>query len=294
MAAEVTADNTKPTNWGRWGAADQRGSLNLLTPDRVLAALARPRTGTTYSLGTPVEKRGVITAGRNPTWHVTTSVVDPQAPGNGRAEDVIMLHTHAHTHIDGLGHVWFDGKLYNGVNASDAVGRGGTKHGSVDRYGPIIGTALVLDLTAGRAPFEPGEVITAQALEEATERADVARDEVDILLIRVGWTEVFWHDRERFESGAPGLGPEATDWVADLDVAVVGMDCAAFEPIPPPSGVHPLAVHRRLLHELGTPMIESLDLSAPAQAGVSSGLFVATPLPIQKGLGSPVNPVLVV
>lgn len=294
MPAEALGGTVGRTNWGRWGSDDQRGSLNLLTPERVLSALARPRQGSTFSLGTQIGKRGVITSGRNQTWHVTTSVEDPTTPGNGRAEDVVMMHTHAHTHIDGLGHSWFDGKLYNGVDARQAVGRGGSNHGAVDKYGPIVGTAMLLDLTQGRKPFEPGEIVTADALERAAGRADVSGEETDVLLIRVGWTEVFFADRARFESGAPGLGPDATEWVAAQDVAVVGMDCAAFEPMPPPPGVHPLAVHRRFLHDLGTPMMESLDLSAPAAAGVTSGLFVATPLQIQRGLGSPLNPVLVV
>jgi len=289
----VAATDEHRTNWGRWGDADERGTLNLLTPETVAKALARPRSGRVFSLGTPIGKRGVNTPGRNPTWHVTTTVEDPHAPGNGRAEDVLVLHTHAHTHIDGLAHGWFDGTIYNGIDAKKAVGRGGSNVAGVDKYGPIIGTALLLDVTVGRDPFEPGEPVTADALEQAAARADIPAAEADIVLVRVGWTELFWSDRERYESGSPGLSPEATEWVAALDPAVVGMDTSAIEPQPAPPGVHPLAVHRRFLHDLGTPLIESLALAEPGAAGVTSGLFVATPLNIERGLGSPLNPVLV-
>jgi len=291
---QVSVDVVRHDNWGRWGPLDERGTLNLLTPERVTAALGRPRSGRTFSLGTTIGKRGIVSPSRNPTWHVTTTVEDPSTPGNGRAEDIVAFHTHAHTHIDGLAHSWFDGKIYNGFPAERAVGRGGSNLAGVEKYGPIIGTGLLLDVTIDRAPFGPGERVTARELDNAASRADIDPADADVLMIRVGWTELYWTDRRLYESGSPGLGPDAVEWLAGYDPAVIGMDTAAIEPLPPTKGVHPLAAHRRFLHELGTPLIESLALAEPAEAGVSSGLFIALPLPIDRGLGSPLAPVLVV
>lgn len=290
MAAEAAVRD----NWGRWGADDERGTLNLLTPERVAAALARPRIGRTFGLGTPIGKRGIVSPSRNSTWHVTTTVEDPSSPGDGRAEDVVAFHTHAHTHIDGLAHSWFDGKIYNGFPADRAVGRGGSNLAGVDKYGAIIGTGLLLDVTVGRDPFRAGERVTADELARAADRADIDPADADIIMVRVGWTELYWRDRRTYESGSPGLGPDATEWLASHDPAVLGMDTAAIEPLPPSDGIHPLSVHRRFLHELGTPLIESLALAEAAMAGVTSGLFIAIPLPIHRGLGSPLDPVLVV
>ena len=45
-------------NWGRWGDDDERGSLNLLTPERVLAATHVCTTGKVYSLSLPIQQRG--------------------------------------------------------------------------------------------------------------------------------------------------------------------------------------------------------------------------------------------
>lgn len=282
-----------PTNWGRWGERDQRGALNLLTPERVARALAAPRTGRVYTLGTEVSKRGVITGKRNATWHVVTQVEDPGDPGRGRAEDVLTMHTHAHTHIDGLAHAWFDGKLYNGVPAKSAVGRGGTRHGGVEHYGGIVGEAVLLDVTAVRE-IGPGTAITAEDLRAAAEHARVDPAEADIVLVRTGWTEVFAQDPELFEKGYPGLAPDGARWVAEQDPAVVGMDAPAIEPVPPPPGADPLGVHHLLLHRMGIPMIESMDLAEIAADGVTGGLFMAAPLHIRGGLGSPLNPLLVV
>src|SRR3979490_1372297 len=38
------------SNWGRWGKDDQRGTLNLITPERVSAATALVRRGRSVSL----------------------------------------------------------------------------------------------------------------------------------------------------------------------------------------------------------------------------------------------------
>jgi kynurenine formamidase len=290
----VSDDQPLTRNWGRWGDDDERGALNLLSPDRILVALGRPRSGTSYRLGTSIGKKGIVSPGRNTTWHVTTTVEDPSTPGSGRAEDVVAFHTHAHTHIDGLAHSWFDGMVYNGRPSGKAVGRGGSNLSGVEKYGPIIGTALLLDVTVDRPDLAPGDVVGADDLARAADRADIDPHDADIVLVRVGWTEKFWSDHRLFESGAPGLGADAAEWIAGLDPAVVGMDNSAIEPVPSPAGVHPLTVHRRFLHDLGVPLIESLALAEPAAAGVTSGLFVALPLPIDRGLGSPLDPVLVV
>lgn len=281
-----------PSNWGRWGRDDQRGTLNLLTQERVATALARPRQGRVYTLGAEVGKDGVITGKRNATWHVTTQVQDPTDPGRGRAEDMLIMHTHAHTHIDGFAHAWFDGALYNGVRASDAVGRGGTRHGGVDQYGGIIASAVLIDVTVVRE-LGPGDAITAADLDAASEVAGVSPQPGDALLIRAGWTDVF-PDRARFHSGYPGLAPDGAIWVANRDPSIIGMDVPAIEPVPAMPGVDPLACHHLFLHRLGLPMIESLDLRAVAADHVTEGLFIASPLNIRGGLGSPLNPLLVV
>lgn len=279
-------------NWNRWADDPGRGSLNLLTPERTVAALALAREGRIYELGAEVGKRGVITGKRNPTWHVTTSVGSVDA--DGRAEDVLMMHTHAHTHIDGLGHVWFDGTVFDGVDAANAVGRGGAKFASVANYGGIVGRAVLLDVAHSRPQLEGGHAITAEELEVAAGHAGVRPRSGDIVLIRTGWTGVFRRDEDLFHSGAPGLGPDGAEWIAASDPAAVGMDAPAIDPMPAPPGVHPLACHRRFLHQLGTPLIENLELDEAAAAGVHEALFMAAPLRIDGGLGSPLNPLLIV
>ena len=285
---------TGRSNWGRWGDDDQRGALNLLTDERVLRALSRPRQGRVFTLGTEISRRGpIVGAHRNPTWNITMQVQVPDDAGRGRAEDLVVMHTHAHTHIDGLCHVWYDGLVYGGVPAAKAVSRMGARHAGVDGYGAIIGTAAILDVTKVR-PLAEGDQIGPDDLEAAAAAAGVDAAAADILLVRTGWLAMWAQDPARFSAGEPGLGPAGAAWLADQDPAVIGMDNFGIDPYPVPEGVQPLACHELFLRDLGIPLIENLDLSGPAEAGVAEGLFVATPLKIRRGLGSPLNPILVV
>jgi kynurenine formamidase len=282
------------SNWGRWGPQDQRGALNLLTAERILAALRTPQTGTVYALGAEVGRGGPIAGHhRNPTWHLAITAADPGDPGRGRAEDVLTMHTHSSTHIDGLCHVWYDGQVYGGVPASEAVSRMGTRHAGVENFGAIIGRATVLDVSLQRS-WDAGDLIRASDLDRAAADAGVDPGEGDILLVRTAWIDLHAKDVARFAGGEPGLSPDAAEWIAARDPAALGMDNFGIDPFPGPPGVSPLACHELFLRDLGVPLIECLDLGGPAADGVSEGLFIALPLKIRKGLGSPLSPILVV
>jgi kynurenine formamidase len=288
------ASGVRRSNWGRWGSDDQRGALNLLTEERVREALAVPRQGRVFTLGSEVGRRGAIAgAHRNPTWHLTMQVQVPDDPGRGRAEDVLVVHTHAHTHVDGLCHVWYDGAVYGGVPAERAVTRAGAHHAGVDHYGAIIGHAVLLDVSK-RRELREGDLIGADDLEAAAKDARVDVSQADIVLVRTGWFTMFASDPDRYETGEPGLGPSGAEWLAAKDPVAVGMDNFGIDPFPGPAGVPPLACHELFLRDLGVPLMENLDLTEPAAETVVEGLFVAAPLKIRRGLGSPLNPVLVV
>ena len=281
-------------NWGRWGPEDERGALNLITEEVVAGALRLPQRGRVIPLGTEVGKKGPITGGRNATWHLTVTVAHPTDPGRGRAEDVLNLHTHAHSHMDGLGHVWTDGQLYNGFPSS-TVGRGGAGRLSISRAGGVVTRGVLLDVTgAGDRRWEIGELITVEDLETAGRAGRVDVRAGDAVMIRTGWYDRFLDGDPVFHAGEPGLGREAADWLASRDVALVGMDNSALEPIPARPGANPLYVHETFLRDHGIFMLELLDLSGLAESGAPEFLFVAAPLRIDRGLGSPVNPLAVI
>src|SRR5690348_4129042 len=112
-----------PSNWGRWGAEDERGTLNLLTPELVRAAAGLVRTGKVYSLGLDLSKDAPVSAGRNQLWHRATRS-DRPPPSHSGADDIVVMHTHTATHVDALCHIYYDGQLYNGFPSDEVTGYG--------------------------------------------------------------------------------------------------------------------------------------------------------------------------
>jgi hypothetical protein len=102
-----------PSNWGRWGERDERGTLNLLTPEQVRSAAGVVKTGRVYSLGLDLSPEAPRTPTRNALWHRASKTERP-GPAMSSADDLSLMHTHTATHLDALCHVWVDGQLYNG------------------------------------------------------------------------------------------------------------------------------------------------------------------------------------
>jgi kynurenine formamidase len=280
-------------NWGRWGGDDERGAINTITPEIVVEAAGLVRCGQVIPLGSQVGKRGAVSGGRNKTWHVTTRVNSPEDPGRGRAEDILTMHTHAHSHIDGLGHIWYDGQFYNGMSA-DLVGRGGAKKGGIDKVGGIVTRGVLLDVTEGGSrQWDIGECISATELQAAADRAGMSPGAGAALMVRTGWFDRFLEKDASFFKGEPGFDRSAVEWVLDTDPALVGFDNFAGEPLPAPPGQNPLLVHEALLRDNGIFMIELLNLRELAAAGAAEFLFVGAPLLVANGLGSPINPLAV-
>ena len=103
------------SNWGRWGADDQRGALNLITPEIIKQAAGLVKTGRTYSLSVPLETQGPQWPLRQKIWRVMEhKSFKPTGPGG--SGDALMMHSHSGTHIDALCHYWYDNQLYNGYD----------------------------------------------------------------------------------------------------------------------------------------------------------------------------------
>ncbi len=134
------------TNWGRWGGNDQRGMLNLLTPERVKESFGLASAGKVYSLGAPVGRDGPVHASRNTSWHLVNSISNDLSPdGGGGADDVLVTQCHASTHIDSLAHVWHEGELFNGHSA-DYVTPEGAQRCGVENIGWVISRGVMLDI----------------------------------------------------------------------------------------------------------------------------------------------------
>lgn len=210
--------------------------------------------------------------------------------GVSTSNDIFSMGSHVGTHIDALGHASKDGLLHGGVRADEVQSfRGGLRRRGVDEYGPIVTRGVLLDLPAlyGRDELDDDHDVTARDLEHACKAEGIDVVPGDAVLIRTGLIRR-WPDHARFHANpAAGLVLDAAQWLGERNVRCTGSDNYAYEKVP----ARGLAVHVELLVNRGIPIIEMLDLEELARDRVYTFLFVALPLKIVGGTGSPVRPV---
>jgi kynurenine formamidase len=214
--------------------------------------------------------------------------------GGSAANDYITMGTHVGTHIDAPAHVSQDGVMFGGVDAAAAQVGGRFDGLGVHTVEPFIGRGVLLDVPAvrGVTALDPGEEMTADDMGRAEDLLNDPIQPGDAVLIRSGWGSR-WNEGDTYvgkDSGVPGIGPEAGEWLAARRPRLAGADSIAFEWLAPGAGHAVLPVHRILLVEHGIPMVETLDLEALAESGVREFLLVLVPLRLVGATGSPVRP----
>ena len=283
--------------WGRWGKEDERGALNHIEAEQVRRAAGLVRHGRVISLAQPLSADTPVPGHRAPMLHFMGRGGDYAAggkrPGGFQfAEDTVVLPLHFGTHIDALCHAWYDDKLYNGFPSTGTRSTTGAERCGIDKMGPIVGRGVLLDMVAlaGR-PLWRGECVTRDMLDVAAGRARLRIEKGDVVLIRTGWIESSPSAPDYYD-GEPGIDVPAARWLAERGAAAVGSDNFAIEAIPfPPDEVFP--VHQCLIRDFGITLIEGLVLAPLGEAQASAFLFMATPLPIRGGTGSPLVPLAV-
>jgi kynurenine formamidase len=212
--------------------------------------------------------------------------------GASSAAEMITLGGHVGTHIDALSHFSCDGKLHGGVTPVQSYADGVTTLG-VETVEPIFRRAVLFDIARheGVAALPHDFVITPEHLAAC----GVTPPEHGVALIRTGWGK-HWNDANSFITGGSGAavrgpGPKVpgAQWLSKHGIYAVGSDTVAFESVP-----SHMEVHVHLLVERGIHIIECLNLESLAEAGVKEFMFVALPLKIRGGTGSPIRPVAVV
>lgn len=152
---------------------------------------------------------------------------------------------------------------------------------------------VLLDLVRLRnGPLASRSSIGRADLIVAAEAASVRIESGDAVLIRTGWQECHEGKVDISFDEEPGIDVEAALWLAEAEVAMVGADNFAIEAIPFPAGtVFP--VHQRLIRDFSIPLLEGLVLQPLAEHQRGQFLFVAAPLSVVGGTGSPLAPIAV-
>lgn len=282
-----------------FGPDDEIGAQNLIGPDQVCNAAALVTRGKVISLAQPIFPGMAMPRHRAGMMHFMDRdggdyAAGARAKGGFQfAEDTIVMPVHSGTHIDALCHCWYDDTLYNGFPASGIRSTRGAERLGVEKMPPIVARGLLLDFVASRrTPLVDGDEISLADVHEALGLAGSDIRSGDVVLLRTGWLERQGAPHTVDYNCEPGLGLAAANYLADQGVAVVGADNFAVEAMPFP-GDTVFPVHQRLIRDCGIPLLEGLVLKPLAEAGATQFLFVAAPLPIKGGTGSPINPVAI-
>ena len=288
------------SNWGRWGAEDRMGALNLITPEKRVRAAGLIKEGISVSCERPFSW-GPNPLTNFPHWHFMRSTGEGENPAG--ANDVVVIGLHegqTTTQIDAHCHMFLQGKTFNGHPASVVTLKEGAKEGGIDMLGGgIFGRGVLLDVARvlGKEWMEPGEAIFPEDLEAAEKAQGVLVEEGDILLVRTGNYKRLETEGLQQSGSWPGLNAACLPWLHERGVAMLGSDSPNDVS---PSGYtrpHRLPIHVVGMWAIGLWILDGCnheDLTETCQR-LSRWEFLLTlnPLKLTGATGSPVNPVAI-
>jgi kynurenine formamidase len=314
-------------NWGRWGADDEIGTLNLITADAVAHAASLVTHGKVFALGVDFGSSGpqgafhyrqnpvhVMTVDGGdadtllqygPTWSRNPTAM--QLGGYSEAgpmrfnDDMIIMPLQAATQWDALSHVYYEEQLYNGFPSGSVSSQGAARCGidSIIAAG-IVSRGVLLDVVRHRGLegcIDGERQVTPEELDAIAQAQGVSIGRGDIVLVHTGWWTEFRRTGNRSPAVA-GLHWHCAEWLHAREVAAVACDNVAVEHLltMDVEGMF-LPFHALCLRDMGLMLGEFWDVSRLAADCAQDGVFefqiVAPPLNVTGAVGSPVNPIAI-
>lgn len=298
-AATATADKLYPAEDCRspWGADDQRGSANRLTPAKTLEAAALIRQGKIYQLGRVYEPAMPLYGTRS----YALAIEQMRGPlGKNQLtwnqEFLAGQLGQVGTQFDGLGHIGINGRFFNCQEARDFVRPEGLTRLGIEHVGSFFTRGVLIDVAGykGVARLEKGYEITADDLKGALAKQGVMVREADAVIIHSGWGSHWKTNNAAYTSGMPGIGLAAGQWLVDQKIVLVAADTSGVEVGPNPRDPSLEAeVHQLLITRHGIYILENLETSELARDRVYEFAFIFSPLKLKGATGSPGNPIAV-
>jgi len=274
----------------RYGAGDQLGSLNEITPAVTLAAATLVRHGRVVDLGRILDEDTPKFPGRY--WHQTLDVTphyenrrrtDSGGQGWGRNQINWITEIQAGTfqvgtQLDSIGHIQVGERFYDGWTTRDLVQSNGLARFGMETVPPVITRGVLLDVAAykgvGRLPL--GYVITRDDVEGTLRREGLALRAGDAVLFHTGWGGLWGVDNAGFLSGEPGPGLATVQWLYAQHIAITGADTWSYGPVPGEDPERPFLVPQTMYVKLGLFGMENLATEQLARDGIHEFLFVLT------------------
>jgi kynurenine formamidase len=299
-SSEVEAFLRDNRNWNRWGSDDARGTVNLITAQKRVAASSLVKSGRVVSLSRAIDTEP---SAANPSPALQFWTIGERPHGGGHSGDFLAVQCHgtATTHLDALCHLWDQDGLYNGRDPRRVIDTTGAHFGGVEVWAEgLIGRGIMIDVVRHRGHYvTQDEPVHGWELEEIVNQRGVGLEAGDILCVNSGresWQAAHpdrpygqWRDQDGLVV-KPGLHASCLPFLRQHDIAALVWDMMDLTP----TGYDvPWTVHGAI-PSFGLALIDNAVLEPLAKACIQEDtdrfLFIAVPLLLPKATGSLVNP----
>ncbi|GAC1318478.1 MAG: cyclase family protein [Chloroflexota bacterium] len=290
------------TNWGRWGDEDERGTLNLITPEVRRHAATLVSEGATVSCAHPINTVGDAD-NPSPAVHLMVRAGDvASVRGVTSTADYLAIAPHgvAHSHLDALCHFFWDGKIYNNRPITAVTSIGARANAITIAQDGIASRGVLLDIphSLGLEWLETDHAITVAELEQAERLCGVRVQSGDVLLVRTGRPARRkalgpWDSRATLA----GLHHDTAIWLKERGVALLGSDGVTDVRQHPFGDITTHPMHILTLVAMGMMLLDNHNFEDLARASAERSrwefMLIVAPLKLVGGTASMVNPVAI-
>jgi kynurenine formamidase len=281
----------------KWGAGDERGSMNHMKPEAVLNATKLIKTGEVIELGHVLNGQMPFSGTRRFDLHTKRTFLNPQSNRRGSNEETVLSEIgQVGTQFDGFAHQTHGDLFYNCIKVDEVATRSGFTKLGIHNVGTIMTRGVLIDVAAlkGVDMLQGGYEITIEDLQAALKRQGTVLRAGDAVLIHGGWGKLWGKDNVRYQTaGHAGIGARAAEWLIKQDPILLGADNGTVEISPNPDKQISLPVHQLALVVHGVHLLENLKLDDLAANKVYEFAFIMQPMKMQGATGSTVAPVAV-
>ena len=280
----------------KWGATDERGSMNHMGAKSVMRARELMRSGEVIEMAHPLDSKMAYFGTRRFDVHTKRTFMNDFSNRRGSNEEMVLSEIgQVGTQFDGFAHQSHEDSHYNCVKTGDIETRSGFKKFGMETVGTLMTRGVMLDIAGLKnVDILPDTYeITVEDLEAAMKRQNLRIQPGDAVLIHTGWGKLYGKDNARYVKTCPGLGIKAAEYLAKLDPMLLGADNWPVEVAPNPDAKLSLPVHQVALVVNGIHLLENLKLDELAAKKIYEFAFVMQPIKAAGFSGSTVAPVAI-